>query len=356
MCGALVLAACQPAAPPAPPASPSSPAAREPTAAPEPAAPTSAPAAEKSKPAAPAASLRFRYPVFTGAWIPFMLARQTGIFDRYSLQVDLQQLASQQMIQAVVTGQVDIAGTSAEAIVNAAVGGAPLVFVGGMYPRASGFLMAHSSIQRVQDLKGATLVVTQFGNVSHFGLMRILRLHGLDPEKDVTVTQVQDIQAQVAAVQAGQAKAFVAFPPDDIFAKRIGMHELFNVDELRIPYVQASVFLSRAYLQQNRDVVSRFMQALVEGIYAMKTRPDLALETFLKNTRMQDQETARRAVEFSSQLIERVPAISTEGLKNVIEVVAGQNPRASSADPNSLWDRSALDEVARSGLVERLYR
>jgi ABC-type nitrate/sulfonate/bicarbonate transport system substrate-binding protein len=192
--------------------------------------------------------------------------------------------------------------------------------------------------------------------VSDFGIRRALQSNGIDPEKDVTFTQVADIQAEVAAVSAGQAKAFVAFPPDDLLAKRIGMKELYNVDDLKLPYVQASLFTRREFLEKNPEVVLNFMNGLVEGIHLMKTNPTLANDAFIKYTNTQDREIATRAVEFSSQLIDRIPAITEEGMKNVLSVVGQQNTKVATADTSKLWDRTATDAVAKSGLVDRLYR
>src|SRR5581483_11674617 len=165
----------------------------------KPAASASSAASAAAKPAgsaaaSPAASgltkLRFRYPVQTGAWIPFMIAKDQNVFQKYGLDVDVQLLQSTLMVPAIINGEMDVAGTSAETVIASYAKGIPLNIIGSMIPETVGYLVVSPDIKTVEDLKGQVVVLTGFGNVAEFALRRILAMHNLEFGKDVQVRGV----------------------------------------------------------------------------------------------------------------------------------------------------------------------
>jgi NitT/TauT family transport system substrate-binding protein len=301
--------------------------------------------------------IRFRYPVNTGAWLPFMIAKESRIYEKYGLDVDVGMVRGTEQVPAVLSGESDIGGNSAETVTSAMAGGAPLVAFGAMIPHAQGFLTVTPDVKQVEDLRGSVVVVTGFGNVGEFGLRRIFALHGMDLDRDATVQQVGDTPAEIAALQTRQAKAFMAYPPDDVVAERTdpGLHTIFNLNEQNIPYVQATLFTRRDFVTSNRDGLLRFMQGTVEAIAYMKRDRAFAVQTFKKYTQLDDA-AAGRAVEWYADTIQEVPAINVEGLKTVIGVVAQRVPNAANLDPASMVDTSITDELTRSGFADQVKR
>lgn len=313
-----------------------------------------APTAAATATSAPLTRLRFRYPVNTGAWLPFMVAKESHIYEKYGLDVDIGMVRGTEQVPAVLSGESDIGGNSGETVTAAVASGAPLVAFGAMIPQAQGFLTVTPDITSVEDLRGAVVVVTGFGNVGEFGLRRIFALHGLDLDQDATIQQVGDTPAEIAALQTRQAKAFMAYPPDEVQARRTdpGLHTIVDLNEQNIPYVQATLFTRRDFLANNRESLTRFMQGTVEAIAYMKRDRAFATQAFRKYTQL-DQESADRAVQWYADTMLDVPAISVEGLKNVIGVVAKRVPNAANIDPASMLDTSITDDLTRSGFADQ---
>jgi ABC-type nitrate/sulfonate/bicarbonate transport system substrate-binding protein len=316
--------------------------------------------ASAGAPASAAASgaltkVTFRYPVQTGAWIPFMIAHDANIFPKYGLDVDVQLLQSTLMIPAMLNKQMDIAGTSAEAVISAYAKGAPLQMVGGMIPQALGYLEVTKDITKVEDLKGQTVVITGFGNVSEFALRRILAKSNMELGKDVQVRGVGTQAAEIAALESGGAKGFMAYPPDDILAQRAipGAHAIFDVLDLKQPYIQASIFTRKDFMQANRPVMVKFMQAVSEAISVEKKDRDLAVQTFMKYAKLDDKEAAAHAYEFFAAAAPPVPGVSPEGVQNVMSVVESTTPEAAKLDPKSVIDTSVTDELTKSGFANQ---
>ncbi len=341
---------------------------------------SSAPAAATSKPAAPASAaapassaakpegsaaakpasgnltkLRFRYPVQTGAWVPFMVARDANIFPRYGLDVDVEILQSTLMVPAMLNKEMDIAGTSAETIISADAKGSSFNIIGAMIPKALGFLMVSGDINKVEDLKGQTVVVNGFGNVAEFAMRRIMAKSNLELGKDVQIRSVQQTPAQIAALVAGTAKGFMAYPPDDVLAKRADpkIHPIYDVLDLDLPYVQASIFTTKQYLDANRPVVTKFMQALSEAVALEKKDKDFAIKSFMKYAKLDDREAADRAVTFYGGIAPPVLAVSAEGVQNVMEVVKATDPDSAKLDPKTVVDTSITDELTKSGFANQ---
>lgn len=318
----------------------------------------SALAPASSQAATGATKVRFRYPVQTGAWIPFMLAKDANIFPKYGLDVDVELLQSTLMVPAMLNGEMDIAGTSAETIVAAFAKGTPFNIVGAMIPQALGYLVVTGDVTKVEDLKGQTVVITGFGNVAEFALRRILAKSNLELGKDVQVRGVGTQAAEIAAIStsAGGAKGFMAYPPDDILAKRAnpGAHSIFDVLDLNLPYVQASIFTRKAYVEANRPTMLKFLQATSEAIALEKKDHDLAVATFMKYAKLDDKEAADRAVTFYGGVAPAVVAVSPEGVQNVMDVVKSTTPEAANLDPKAVIDSSITDQITNSGFVNQL--
>lgn len=284
-----------------------------------------------------------------------MIARDANIFPKYGLDVDVQLLQSTLMVPAMLNKEMDIAGTSAEAIVSAHAKGAPLEIVGAMIPQALGYLVVTSDIKKVEDLKGKTVVITGFGNVSEFALRRILAKYNLELGKDVQVRGVGTQSAEIAALVSGGAKGFMAYPPDDVLAKRAdpGVHPIFDVLDLKEPYVQASIFTRKDYLQANRATMTKFLQAVSEAISYEKKNHDYAMQTFMKYAKLDDKEAANRAVDFYGSTAPPIPAVSPDGVKNVMSVVSATTPEAANLDPKAVIDTSITDELTKSGFADQ---
>jgi ABC-type nitrate/sulfonate/bicarbonate transport system substrate-binding protein len=315
------------------------------------AAPTSAPSAPAS---APLSRIRFRYPVNTGAWLPFMVAKESRIYEKYGLDVDIGMVRGTEQVPAVLAGETDIGGNSGETVTAAMASGAPLVAFGAMIPQAQGFLTVTPDVTRVEDLRGAVVVVTGFGNVGEFGLRRSFALHGMDLDKDATIQQVGDTPAEIAALQTRQAKAFMAYPPDEVLAHRTdpGLHTIFDLNELKIPYVQATLFTRREFLNNNREAVTRFMQGTVEAIAYMKRDREFATRAFTRYTQL-DEEAAARAVQWYADTMLDVPAVTVDGIQTVISVVSQRVPNAANLEPAAMLDTSITDELTRSGFADQ---
>jgi NitT/TauT family transport system substrate-binding protein len=256
----------------------------------------------------------------------------------------------------VISNQVDIGGLPPEAVINADSRGANAVMLGAFIQKAIGRVTTTPSINKVEDLKGKTAVVSGLGSIEDTSFKRLMTRAGLDAEKDISFVVVKDLPAELAAVKAGQAQAYLAIPPGELLGERAGLHVIFDVESLNLPYSQAAIFGTRAYLDKNRPTALALMQATTEGLAKMKNEPAYALDTFIKYSKIEDKEIAQRGVEWAIKTLGQVPSVNDEALKAVLDNVVKTNQAAANTDLKKVADTSLTDEISKSGLIDKLYK
>ena len=125
--------------------------------------------------------------VFAGLWV----AQEGKIFEKYDIDSHLVLIASGSlMVQAMLGGELPIAGAAGSAAGEASLGGADIVMVGSMVKVPAFYIMALPDIKAVDDLRGKTVGVTRFGSSTDFTMRYVLRKQGLEPGKDVTIFEM----------------------------------------------------------------------------------------------------------------------------------------------------------------------
>src|SRR6266545_592799 len=144
--------------------------------------------------------------VFAGLWV----AEEGKIFEKYDIDSHLILIASgSMMVQAMLGGDLPIAGAAGSAAVDASLGGADIVMFGSMVKVPAFYIMALPEIKTIDDLRGKAVGVTRFGSSTDFTMRYVLRKQGLEPGKDVTLIQTGDVFAAAAMLRT---KAIVAAP------------------------------------------------------------------------------------------------------------------------------------------------
>jgi NMT1/THI5 like len=218
-------------------------------------------------------------------------------------------------------------------------------------------LIARPEIKRPADFKGKILAVGGFGAANHMALLVALEKLGVNP-KDVTIIQVAGAAAQIGALSKGAIQGLMFNEPQATIAiKKFGMHPLIDLMESKTPFPQNCFIVKRSYLEAHRERVANFMRAVVEAIYLLKKDRPLALRLIKKYIRVSDEEAAIGYDYYLAKHAEGILELpDRRGLQFVIDETAKTNPKAAGQTPESLrlTDSSVLDELKKSGFVERI--
>ena len=302
----------------------------------------------------------FPYSVVNYSSLPWMIAKDAGLFRKHELDVDLVFMGSSSLIlQSMLSGSVPVAGVAGPAVIASVVSGGDVVTVANLAPLTIA-LMVKPTIEKPEDLKGKKFGVPRLGAVAHFAIRMILDRHGI---KDATILQMGSQPEAAAALRRDAIDgAMISLPLNYVLAKE-GFRELVGPQDYRrlgIHFVSQGISARRSFAAKNRDVVTRLMKATMEGMKLMSTQENLAKKILSKYTRQTDPESLDRAYRFGLDTLNKDPTIPREAIVSMVRLMAdlGLVDRSAAANtpPEMFYDNSFVDEMKRTGFLRELWK
>ena len=302
----------------------------------------------------------FPYSVVNYSSLPWMLAKDVGLFRKHDLDVDLVFMGSSALIlQSMLAGAVPVAGVAGPAVISSVVSGGDIVTVANLAPLTIA-LMVKPTIEKPEDLRGKKIGVPRLGAVAHFAIRMILDRYGI---KDTTILQMGS-QPEAAAGMRRQAidGAMISLPLNYVLEKE-GYRQLVGPQDYRklgIQFISQGISARKSYIAKNRDVVLRLMKATMEGLKLMAAQENLAKKILAKYTRQTDPESLERAYRFGLDTLNKDPTIPREAIVSMVRLMAdlGLVDRSAAANtpPESFYDNSFVDDMKRTGFLRELWK
>ena len=277
---------------------------------------------------------------------------RAGLWRKHGVDVKSIYLSSGSlMAQTLSSGDIGIAGFDTPAMLNLALAGHSLKVVAVPINRIEPLFVVRSNIKTPADLRGKKVTISRFGSGSDIITRVALRYWKLDPDKDVSFFQSGNTPTRVAALIAGHMDA--ALVSSTGVAKIIATgccRVLADLTELPLEFANYGVVVSGAVLKSQRDTVKRFLQALIEGIHAFKTKPEIARSVLRESN--SDAEVIGPLYDRLVKSFRDFPTPEPRGIQNVIDALP--TPKAKSAKAEDFIDATLLEDIRKSGFVERL--
>jgi ABC-type nitrate/sulfonate/bicarbonate transport system substrate-binding protein len=285
-------------------------------------------------------------------------AYEEKIFKKYGLDVEYLALNTGRLgMQMLLSDDVQVLFSTGVTVVTSNLQKADLTIIAGGLNFFPTKLVARPEIKKAADLKGKTLAVGGFGAANHMALLVALEKLGINP-KEVSIIQVAGSAAQMTALSKGAIHGLMFNEPQATIAiKKFGMQSLIDLMESKIPFPQNCFIVKRNYLESNRGKVTNFMKTVIEAMYLLKTDRALALRLIKKYIRVSDDEGAIGYDYYLARHGEGILDVpDRRGLQFVIEETAKTNAKAAGQTPETLrlTESSVLDEIKKSGIVERI--
>ncbi|MGE5219189.1 MAG: ABC transporter substrate-binding protein [Chloroflexota bacterium] len=297
------------------------------------------------------------YSALTANMGAYWLAKETGLFEKQGLDVDVVLIESGTItIQALVAGETDIAMGGGTVAVSSALGGSDLVSIASIESRLPYGLLAQKNIKTIDQLKGKKHAISRFGSVSDLGSRLILQKFGLAPDKDVTLLQIGGTSTRLAALSNHTVDSTILTPEFFLLAKKAGFTILVDPTQYQIDFPQLEVITTRRLLNSRRDVAVRYMRAILEGIHNYKTDREGSIRALSKYLRINDREALEEVYRIYYQIYQPIPYPSPAAIQTQLTWMAEHDPRARAAKPEQFIDGSILREIEKSGFVSRLYQ
>jgi NitT/TauT family transport system substrate-binding protein len=260
-------------------------------------------------------------------FLPIWLARDTGIFSKHGLDVEIIFMRGGALItMGILSGELQLSGVGAESVVAAKLEGGDAVLLACPLDTDLVYLIGRPDIKTPEQLKGKSTAVTRLGSSIHFYLRSALKYLGMDADKEMTILQLGGGPEIAAALETGRIAAGIltiryALP----FLQR-GWPVLIDLSKTDLKYPPSCVGSSRAFVRKNPNTVERFLKAYTEAIHVIKTDGALAKRVYAKEYRESDAAVIDKVVTVYSGLFKSIPTVPASGLETVIRERRRANP------------------------------
>src|SRR5439155_1632748 len=127
------------------------------------------------------------------------------------------------------------------------------------------------------DLRGKAIAISRYGSGSDIITRVVMRYWKLDPDKDVRILQSGNTPTRIAALMGGHIDAAIVSSTQVQKVVASGCcRVLADLAELPLDYANYGVVVAGSLLTTQRPSIRRFLEALTEGIYVFKTKPEIA--------------------------------------------------------------------------------
>jgi ABC-type nitrate/sulfonate/bicarbonate transport system substrate-binding protein len=215
-------------------------------------------------------------------------------------------------------------------------------------------VVTRPEIGAVADLKGKTLGIGRGRDLPYIHLSKLLRDSGFDPKDDVKWLALGGSDAgRLAMLKSGVIHGTVFPATADLIAVKAGMKIL---KKLETPALAGGIHSSSIFVQKNRDSLRRFLEGYIEGIHYMINHKDESVIVFSKVLKNSDLNSVAHLYDEIGKRVQQDLRPNPESVRFFIDLIAVDYPQAQRLSEKDYWDLSLLDEIQRSGFVQRLYR
>jgi ABC-type nitrate/sulfonate/bicarbonate transport system substrate-binding protein len=282
----------------------------------------------------------------------YFIAQKENLFAKHGLEVKIVDTTTPAAVQAMLGGSMQLTLGAGPAFVTATLEGAPPFVVVSSWVNVFPYaVVARKEIAKIQDLKGKTgQVGATFGSAPDVALRFGLAKMGLDPEKDVKLTQMPrpDWINVIAQLEKGDVQFSVLPPPYDRMGEKRGFHSLFSLPELGIQWQQNGEWVLKSYVASNREAVLRFVRALADSMTVYFNQKEKTI-TYLTEFLGSNREDTEYAYQIFAKWADRNPRPKADSIRNTLLAIRNTTPKAAGADPAAFVDTSIVDQLLKEG-------
>lgn len=285
----------------------------------------------------------------------YWVAKETGIFKKHGLDLDLILIdGTTRGTQSLISGDVSFLSGAGTGVISGKLAGGDIAIVNGLTNTLPYFLFGKPEIKSPEDLKGRSVAMHIPGTVADFALRLALKGAGLSL-KDIHGVTVGGAPARVATVASGQLDFTVGTEGEKIRGEQLGLKVIIDMAKLNMPFQFTCTVTTRRLIRENPDTVQRMVRAMAEAIHYYKNNRDPVVKIMQKYSRGPSRLFFEQAYEANVGALVEDTYPTIEGLRNTLEIQAGLDPKAAKAKPEDFVDLRFVDELKKSGFVEKLY-
>src|SRR3954469_12838232 len=197
--------------------------------------------------------------------LPVWMAEAGGFYAANGLKVEVINMGGgSRGAQELEAGRIDLMRVGLSSVVQANRSGGDLRLVASMSNVIRFVVVTAPGVRTPADLKGGAIGVSTFGSESDSTISIALERFGLT-RADVTVKEYGGGSRRLAAVKSGEIKATAVNEPTTSQARAEGVTVMLDLAAEQIPWLFSGVVVKREHVTEKRDLITRFLKAIIEG-------------------------------------------------------------------------------------------
>jgi ABC-type nitrate/sulfonate/bicarbonate transport system substrate-binding protein len=288
------------------------------------------------------------YTPIAGAALPFFIAVEEKIFQKYGFEVFPVFMGGSPLINsAILAGEFPIGYTGGGAVISSRLAGSDLIAIASPLPVLTIDGWSKPEIKSIGDLRGKRVGVTRFGASSYFAALSMLEAGGVKPN-EVVFIQNGGVGESLAALMGGRVDACMIGYPFGLTAKNAGFQLLFRPSQTEYGLFPTAVIAAReSWVKdgKNRKLAVDFLRALNEGQLLARENATVSKRALRKFTRVNDDASLQGSFEYYKDAFSPTLRVVEKAMANALKFV--DHPKAKQADVKQTFDNSLVDEAMK---------
>jgi NitT/TauT family transport system substrate-binding protein len=203
--------------------------------------------------------------------------------------------------------------------------------------------------------KGATVAISTFGSETDIAVSIMLAQLGMTRD-DVTITQIGGTTQRLGAMIAGRVDAAPLLEPAVTAARERGFPVVMDLAAKRTPWIFDAVVVTRSYLKEHPDNITRFLKAYIEGAQKAFGDEKWAKEVIAKRFKTNDPKVIDATYRDYVASTSRDLTPTVEGAKSVLTQLKSIGLQTGSDDPKDFLDLALIDKLKTEGFVAAMQK
>jgi len=283
-------------------------------------------------------------PTAVGLW----MAQEVGAFNKYGVDANFVFISSSPvMVPALIGGDVQCAIAGANAVIAAALGGAPIVAIASLANRPYLRLWVRPEVSKVEELRGKIFGVSRFGSTTDNLTRILLRRVGL--ENAITIRQLGGTLEVALAFRHRQIDAAVLATLRTDAPNRI----LVELADSGIQYSMGQLVVARDFQRRSPDTLEKILRAYLEGVAALRDPAQKArvIKAIAHFSRLKETRAIEEIYNDATKYVDRVPRVEAEAVAASLELMGKKG-----LPLETFADNSLIDRLVREGFIDQLYK
>lgn len=278
-------------------------------------------------------------------------ARAAGFYAQQGLEVEILNMnGGSRGAEELKAGRLDVMHVGLSSVVKLNRSGGDLRLIGSLSNVIRFTFFSAAGVKTTADLRGGTIGVSTFGSESDSTVTLALQRLGLN-RGDVTLKEYGGGPRRLAAVKSGEIKATALNEPFTSLAREQGLNVMVDLVPEQVPWLFSGITVRRDEVAGNRDALTRFLKATIEGNYLALSDEKRAKAILAKELKISDP----RIIDISYNDFRQQSPPDLEPSRRGAENILAQLPGGSSRIEDYV-DTVILDELKQAGFFAEMQR